>query len=79
VNTNQFAGFGDDALASIEDAGSTLQGQQAQAEKNLNVGRNTAIQRGRNTSRGVNTTRAMNLGVDSKYMDAMGDLYTNFS
>ena len=79
VNVNQFADYGQDAIDTIDEAGSTIKGQQAQVERKLGINRNTAIQRARNSSTSQNVSRAMSLGADVKYNEALSDLYVDFS
>jgi len=79
VNENQFADFGQDAIATAEDSLGMLEGNRAQAEKKIQLSANKANTDLANTSRGVNMKRAGKLGVFSKQNEALSDLYTNFS
>jgi len=78
-NTNQFEGFGEDALKANEQAGNELKGQQAKNLKDIQLARTSAIKRGRSSARGVNTSRALDLSADSMANKAMADVYDKFS
>jgi hypothetical protein len=78
-NINAYEGFGEDALATLDSASGMLSSQQDKALKDLDLSRNTAIKRNRNSSRGVNTSRALDIATDENINKAEGDIYDNFS
>lgn len=78
-NENMYAGFGEDALKTNQEAGQMLDAQQDRGLKELNVDSAGAINRARSGARGVNQARAMELGVFSKTNDAKSALFDNFS
>lgn len=78
-SVNTFKDFGNDALDRVDEAKGYVEGQRDNALKNLNTGRNRALNRNRKSARGVNTMRALDLGVEAGVNKAQGDIYDNFS
>lgn len=79
VNENLFEGFGDEALDTIDQAGSMIQGQQDQAGKAIEVSKNKALTSGRNKARGINQMRAGDLAVNVNANKAMNEMYGDFT
>jgi len=78
-NENQFANYGDDAMATLGEADAQIIGMQGQAEKKLDQERTGAINRVRKSSRSANVVNAMQLGIDAQANASMADIYSKFA
>lgn len=78
-NENLYKGFADDAIGSIDQAGSILDTQQALAKKQVQLNQNKQLTKGRNSARGVNTMRALDAGAFTQSNQALESIYSNFS
>jgi hypothetical protein len=72
-NVNEFKDFGVDALASNDLAQRNVAEQKVNADRKIELGKNAAVRRGRNSSRGVNTMRAMDLAGELNANLAQGN------
>lgn len=78
-NINAFENFGVDALNTIEDTKDYVAGQRDNNLQDLELSKNAAIKRGRNSARGVNTQRALDLSTEMGANDARNDIYNQFA
>lgn len=78
-NINYYKDFGQDALESLDRSQGYLTGQRSDAFNDLNIERNMALNRGRNTARGVNTMRALDLASTAQNNQAKRKIYNTFN
>jgi hypothetical protein len=78
-NTNSFEDFGEEGLKSLDTSKGYIEEQRDESLKDVELARNAAIKRGRNSSRGVNTSRAMDLAADQSANNVTSDVRNNFS
>jgi hypothetical protein len=78
-NINAFEDFGQEGLATLENAKTHIGEQQDKALKDVEVSRTTSTNRNRGTARGVNTLRTLDLASDIQANEASGDIYDTFS
>jgi hypothetical protein len=79
ANTNQYEGYGDEALAANAEAKNMLAGENDNNKQRIVTQANGAKRNSRNSSRGVNTMRATDLAVDLQSNDSNASLSDQYA
>jgi hypothetical protein len=73
-NINAFEGFGNDALAALESSKEQVQGQTANALKDVNLSSASQTRKNRNSARGINQMRALDLVTNLQDKQVKADI-----
>lgn len=79
-NTNPYEDFGQDALASLDEAKQLVGQIRDENLQDLDLARESSVRRNRNSARGINTQRALDLATDAGLNESIGNIneaYTN--
>lgn len=78
-NINPYENYGKAGLQTLQSGKDYITQVRDENLSDLNLARNAAIKRNRNSARGINTQRALDLTVDSGVNRNMSDLYSTFA
>lgn len=78
-NINAFENYGVEGLQVLDDTKQYVEQQKDENLKDLELSRNAAIRRGRNSARGVNTQRALDLATEQSVNNSQSDIYNAFT
>lgn len=78
-NINPYENYGKRGLETLDKTKGYVNQVRDQELKDLELGRNAAISRGRNSARGVNTMRALDLATDENVNNAKNKIYSSFA
>ena len=78
VNINQFKNYGKEALKTLDKSSGILESQQDRALKDLNLSRNSSINRNRSSARGLNTLKAFDLAADANVNTARENIINHY-
>ena len=78
-NINPFLLYGERGLQTLDDTKEYVNQVRDEKLKDLELSRNSAIRRGRNSARGVNTMRALDIGNDMNFNNSASDVRNQFA
>lgn len=78
-NVNAFKNYGKDALAKMDASKQYVNQVRDNQLNDLELSKNSAIKRGRNSARGVNTLRALDLATDANANNSRNQIYNQFA
>jgi len=78
-NVNAFKNYGKDALAKMDASKQYVNQVRDNQLSDLELSKNSAIKRGRNSARGVNTLRALDLATDANANNSRNQIYNQFA
>jgi len=78
-NINAFANFGEQGLQTLDQTKQYVDQQKDENLKDLELARNAAIKRGRNSARGVNSMRALDLATEQSVNNQQSEIQNAFT
>lgn len=78
-NVNEFATYGEQGLQTLDQTKQYVDQQKDENLKDLELARNAAIRRGRNSARGVNTMRALDLATEQSVNNQQSNIQNAFT